>query len=45
MHVNDVTITTTNEVSTITTQAFDSVLKSPHPQALAIGVVSKIHMA
>jgi hypothetical protein len=40
-----VAITTTSEVSIITIQAFDSVLESPHPQALAIGVVSKIHVA
>jgi hypothetical protein len=44
MHVSDVA-TTTSEIPTIIIQAFESVPKSPCPQALAIGVVNKVHMA
>jgi hypothetical protein len=43
MHVSDVAITTTNEVPTITTH--ESVHESPCPKALAIGMVSKVHLA
>jgi CRP-like cAMP-binding protein len=45
MQVSDVVITTTSKVLTITTQAFENVLDSSCPQALAIGVVSKMHLA
>jgi hypothetical protein len=45
MQVNDVATTTTREVPRITTQAFESVPKIMCPQALAIGVVSKVHLA
>jgi hypothetical protein len=44
MQVSDVATTTTSEVPTITIQAFESVPESPHSQALAIGVVSKVHL-
>jgi hypothetical protein len=45
MQVSDVATTTTSDVPTITTRAFESVHESSCPQALAIGVLGKIHLA